>query len=143
MGRRPQGAQRPAKPGPYCAECGADVWWVWSIHGKSWVALAPERYPSDGTYGTYEVWADQHGGALCAYLPPGERGSRERSWRGVHHNAACKRWRADVTTALVREAAVAVPVMTDGELLTLGHQLQELQKGISAEIRARALRGED
>ena len=109
----------------------------------SWVALAPERYPAESTYGTYEVWADQHGGALCEYLAPGERGSRDRSFRGVHHNAACKSWRATTVGALVREARAAVPVMGEGELLVLGHQLQELQKAISSQIRESALRGED
>lgn len=143
MARRGPINTRPAKPGPLCEDCGADVWWAWSIRGRSWVALAPERYPADSTYGTYEVWADQHGGALCEYLAPGERGSRDRSFRGVHHNAACKSWRATTVAALVREARAAVPVMAEGELLVLGHQLQELQKAISSQIRENALRGED
>lgn len=142
MPRRGPVSTRPTKPGPFCEECGADVWWAWSIHGKSWLALAPERRHTEDAFGTYEVWQDAHGGLLAAYLAPGERGSRERSFRGVHHNAVCQRWRAEVTAALVREATAAVPVMSESELLVLGHQLQELQKAISAQIKKDALRGE-
>lgn len=101
--------------------------------------MEPRRYPLEGTYGTYEVWRDMHGGLLCQYLAPGARGDQEHAWRGVHHNAACGSWRMQATDALAREAAAAVRVMTDGELLALGMRLREVGDDISREIRSRAL----
>ncbi|UQN30685.1 hypothetical protein [Brachybacterium kimchii] len=115
------------------------MWWAWGLHGKVWTPLAPEQYPIDGTFGTYEVWQDAHGGLLCRHLGPGERGVQSRSWRGAHHNAACGRWRAEATAGLVSESLAAVPAMTDGDLLALGRRLREVQDGISAELHARAL----
>ncbi|MCW1805280.1 hypothetical protein [Brachybacterium squillarum] len=136
-------ATRPARPSPYCEDCGGDVWWAWGIHGKKWTPLHPERYPLDGTYGTYEAWQDAHGGLLCRHLPPGERGVQDRSWRAAHHNAACGRWRTEATAGLVRESLAAVPAMTDGDLLALGHRLRDVQAAISHEIRSRALSATD
>lgn len=130
---------RPRRPDPVCESCGAEVWWAWSLVGKCWAALAPRRLPLDGTFGTFEVWRDAHGGLLCTHLAPGVRGDQEGSWRGVHHNAACGTWRTDVTRALVREASDAVPVMTDGELVALGQRLRLVGDAVSAEIRRRAL----
>ncbi|MGY5764949.1 hypothetical protein ACXET9_07110 [Brachybacterium sp. DNPG3] len=137
--RRSSVSLRPQKPSPLCESCGGDVWWAWGLSGKVWTPLAPERHPIDGNYGTYEVWPDQYGGLLARYLPPGTRGVQVGSWRGVHHNAACGHWRTQATTALVREALAAVPVMPDGELLALGARLREVQEGITREIRSRAM----
>lgn len=138
MVRRPVAA-RPARPAPTCETCGADVWQAWSVAGKCWTPLAPQRFPLEGTFGTFEVWPDSHGGLLARYLEPGRRGDQFGSWRGVHHNAACGTWRVDATRALVEEASAAVPVLTDGELLALGARLTRVQEGISAELRRRAL----
>lgn len=140
--RRPVNA-RPARPSPICEDCGGDVWWAWGLHGKVWTPLVPERYALEGGVGTYEVWRDAHGGLLCKYRGPGMRGDMEQSWRGNHHNAVCGRWRTEVTTGLVREAAEAVRVMDDRELLALGHRLRELGDRISEEIRRRAMTAHD
>lgn len=139
--RRP--SARPARPAPECEVCGADVWWAWSLAGKCWTALAPRRLPLEGDFGTYEVWRDAHGGLLCMYLPPGERGDQDSSWRGVHHNAMCGAWRSTVTTALIGEVRGALAVMPDHQLLVLGDQLRALGVSISGEIRRRVLAAGD
>lgn len=115
------------------------MWWAWGLHGKVWTPLVPERYALEGGVGTYEVWRDAHGGLLCKYRAPGERGDMEQSWRGNHHNARCGQWRGEVTAGLVREAELALPVMEDRDLLALGHRLRGLGDEISAQIRRRAM----
>jgi len=137
MRARKQVPQRPARPAPECEDCGAQVWWAWSLHGKCWVALAPEAYPIEGRSGTYEVWRDPHGGLLCRYSAPGERGEMDRPFRGLHHNARCGTWARDVTSALAREAEAAVPAMTDGDLAALEHRLRGVLATVAAEAERR------
>ena len=139
MSARRSAGQRPARPAPVCETCGADLWWAWSLHGKCWIGLAPERRPLASTTGTYEIWPDAHGGLLARYLPPGERGEMDRSFRGLHHNAACGTWAKDATSSLVREARAAVPVLPPGDLLVLSRRLHEIQELISAEITSHAV----
>lgn len=143
MAARRSVATRPARPAPECETCGAEVWWAWSLTGKCWAALEPRRLPLDGTYGTFEVWRDAHGGLLCSYLEPGVRGDQDGSWRGVHHNAKCGRWPAEVTGALVREAGAVLQVMSDSDLLVLARRLDGLQGEISRQLRRRALADDD
>lgn len=138
--RRPH--LRPARPDPVCESCGADVWWAWGVAGKVWTPLVPVRAPWDGV-GTYEVWRDAHGGLLCRFLEPGARGDQDNSWRGAHHNVACGTWRLEATTALAREAELAVPAMRDGELLALGTKLRRVEELISGELRRRVLEHDD
>lgn len=84
------------------------------------------------------MWQDTHGGLLCRYLAPGERGVQDRAFRGIHHNAACGRWPVEITAGLTREARAAVPLLPDGELLALAHRLREVQDLITSTIHARA-----
>ncbi|GAA1714765.1 hypothetical protein [Brachybacterium phenoliresistens] len=137
MRARRQVPQRPARPAPECEDCGAQVWWAWSLHGKCWVSLHPEAYPLEGRWGTFEVWRDVHGGLLCKHLPPGERGEMDRSFRGLHHNAKCGTWARETTAALARESEAAVPAMTDGDLAALSHRLRAVLATVEAETARR------
>lgn len=139
MRARPSTAVRPRRPGPECETCGAEVWWAWSLVGKCWLPLEPRRHPLEGTFGTFEVWRDVHGGLLATSLAPGERGDQPGAWRGAHHNVACGTWPRDVTAALVAESARALPLLTDDELLALGAALRDVEAGISRTIRDRAV----
>lgn len=136
MRARRSASQRPTRPGPVCEDCGAELWWAWGVHGKVWTPLSPFRLPMSSSEGTYEVWRDQHGGLLCVYRAPGERGQQEQSWRAAHHNVLCGSWRFEAARALVREVEAVVGSLDGAQLHELDRALGDL-RGLVASRAAR------